>query len=346
VSYDSTVLADSPYAYWPCGDTSGTTLADATGNGRAMTLSGAYTLNQAGIPGDVGGGSVLWSGGHAVWAETANSTDCALEAWVWLPPAVTAEVIIFCNQPIAVFIELAAGVAHLYPNGGGLAGGGAINDSAWHHVVGVRSASGSNGYTAGSSYLFVDGVQVNSETGTGTGGFGTLGTWEVGAYNGAYNFTTGRTAKVALWHSTPSAATIAAHYAAGATPATSGSAVTGSATAGPATASATITATAPPVATVTGSATAGPCSASAALTATAPTGSSFTATATAGPCSASAALTTGPGPSSFTGSAAAGPCSASAYLAAAIGAPATTGRPGWFPGLARPATHHHRLFHR
>lgn len=40
----SVVLEDSPIAYWPMNETSGTTFADASGNGRSATLNGGITL--------------------------------------------------------------------------------------------------------------------------------------------------------------------------------------------------------------------------------------------------------------------------------------------------------------
>lgn len=38
------IAADTPHAYWKCNESAGTTLADSSGNGRSLTLSGTYTL--------------------------------------------------------------------------------------------------------------------------------------------------------------------------------------------------------------------------------------------------------------------------------------------------------------
>jgi hypothetical protein len=46
VAYSEQVLASAPYAYHLLRETSGTALADATGNGRSITASGTVTLNQ------------------------------------------------------------------------------------------------------------------------------------------------------------------------------------------------------------------------------------------------------------------------------------------------------------
>lgn len=47
--YWTTVLADSPVALWKMNETSGTNLADASGNGHNGTLNGTFSLNQTGL---------------------------------------------------------------------------------------------------------------------------------------------------------------------------------------------------------------------------------------------------------------------------------------------------------
>ena len=51
-AYQSLVLSTSPLAYWPCNDTVGTTIQDASGNGNIGTYAGTgVTLGQAGLKG-------------------------------------------------------------------------------------------------------------------------------------------------------------------------------------------------------------------------------------------------------------------------------------------------------
>lgn len=57
------VLADSPLLYWQVDDTSGTTAADDSGNGRTGTYTGGFTLSQASlIPTEPSGKSVALNG--------------------------------------------------------------------------------------------------------------------------------------------------------------------------------------------------------------------------------------------------------------------------------------------
>lgn len=45
-SYYDLVMSHSPLGYWRLGETSGTTAADSSGNGRSGTYTGTYTLNR------------------------------------------------------------------------------------------------------------------------------------------------------------------------------------------------------------------------------------------------------------------------------------------------------------
>lgn len=85
-AYDTAVLADSPLAYWPLDDT-GTTAADATGNGHTLTLaSGVTTGTPSLLPGDTET-AMTWT--NAVTSEStvaspgafAVATPC-IEFWV------------------------------------------------------------------------------------------------------------------------------------------------------------------------------------------------------------------------------------------------------------------------
>ena len=68
-TFSAYALSLAPVAYWRMNETSGTTLTDSIG-GAVATLTGSYTLNQAGMV--TGGASVLFSGGYAT--TSASST--------------------------------------------------------------------------------------------------------------------------------------------------------------------------------------------------------------------------------------------------------------------------------
>src|SRR5690348_5065061 len=52
-TYSATVLADHPVAYWRMDDTTGSTMADISGNANNGRYAGIYTLGQ---PGAIAGG--------------------------------------------------------------------------------------------------------------------------------------------------------------------------------------------------------------------------------------------------------------------------------------------------
>lgn len=90
MSYSDVVMADSPAAYWKCDEASGTTLADSSGNGHDMLLSGGATLGASGLltaPGAEGGTSLQLDGidGQAVlggWPTGITDWPVTQEAWV------------------------------------------------------------------------------------------------------------------------------------------------------------------------------------------------------------------------------------------------------------------------
>ena len=92
-SYASTVLSDSPLAYYRLGEASGTAAADGSGNGHAGSYSGAVTLGAAGLvsgsdtAADFSGGGVSAAGGASF-----DTPAVTFEAWVrpaWAPNGVS-----------------------------------------------------------------------------------------------------------------------------------------------------------------------------------------------------------------------------------------------------------------
>jgi hypothetical protein len=84
-SYDSVINGDGPRAYWRLGESSGTTMNDASGNGWNGTYHNSPTLGATGvIPGDT---AVTWPGTNQ-YAEVAHNTalnpgslEWAVEFW-------------------------------------------------------------------------------------------------------------------------------------------------------------------------------------------------------------------------------------------------------------------------
>lgn len=85
MSYSSTVLALSPIAYWRLGEPSGTSAADASGNGHGGTYVGSPTLGVAGLlTGDSDTAVTLGSGKYVSTPTSAayNVAHPAVVAWI------------------------------------------------------------------------------------------------------------------------------------------------------------------------------------------------------------------------------------------------------------------------
>lgn len=236
--YLAEVLADSPLAVWMLDDTSGTTVADASGNSRTLTYYNSPTLAQTGPSANIAK-SVLFNGtnqiaynGSITGMNVAASANWTFETWI--------------KYTSTSFGGRGAGlVASRWSDTSGLSGGktigidlnvdstagkiqassldsagttailiswaGSLNDGAWHHIV-VTSVSG------GAMTLYVDNVsRASSSTAryTGTGARGAM----IGGFQypapGPNDFFPGNVAAVAAYSSTLSTARIQAHYVAG-----------------------------------------------------------------------------------------------------------------------------------
>src|SRR3989440_1402067 len=82
-TYNATVLADHPVAYWRMDETTGSTMADASGNANHGRYVGIYTLGQ---PGALAGGAVAFDGqsGAASVMNTASLQVNTVPIEVWL----------------------------------------------------------------------------------------------------------------------------------------------------------------------------------------------------------------------------------------------------------------------
>src|SRR5438132_10623605 len=82
-TYSATVLADHPVAYWRMDETTGSTMADASGNANNGHYAGIYTLGQ---PGALAGGAVAFDGQSGA-ASVMNSPSLqvntvTIEMWI------------------------------------------------------------------------------------------------------------------------------------------------------------------------------------------------------------------------------------------------------------------------
>jgi signal peptidase I len=172
-SYNNEVIGDSPYLYWRLDETSGTAISDASGNNRSGSLlAQTYAQNQTGA---LTSESPNRATGFTVASITGNnqvtpSGAFSVETWVKSTSTTGGRFLGFGdangqNPSTKVDRQL-----YLAPNGRVYFGVGsakttvvsnsAINNGAWHHVVGTYT-SGSNGMK-----LYVDGVLQGQATAT------------------------------------------------------------------------------------------------------------------------------------------------------------------------------------
>src|ERR1700677_1778737 len=82
MTYQSTVLADSPTFLWLLNETSGTTAADASGNGNAGAYTGGCTLGLSAPSGvTTRAGALARSTGHILNYFGSFQTNVSAEVW-------------------------------------------------------------------------------------------------------------------------------------------------------------------------------------------------------------------------------------------------------------------------
>src|ERR1035437_7040919 len=185
MTYKSVVLADSPSVLWMLNEASGTTAADATGNGHTGTYDLAgITLGQTSlIPSDPTDTSVLCSGagGHYPMVFASNTppqvgtSAWSLEAVIKTPtlPTSAGEWILVCGSAggsggYAITIsDTGNGGSHLVCLLVGVAWGSnpstpLVSATAYHVVYAYSSAAGGTGIT------YINGSVVQTQTGLGT----------------------------------------------------------------------------------------------------------------------------------------------------------------------------------
>lgn len=216
-TYDQAVLADTPLAYWPLNETSGTTANDLSGNGHNGTYAGGFTLGQTGI-GD-GETAVAFNGSTGKVTTTLNQAFTAMSVEIWVTNWTGQNGRIIANSHTDSdndgfqFMSSAgspAPMASVIMN----VGKGTANSFA----DAVKPANGQHYFAAtydGTTITFyIDAVSSATQAFTGTVASGTA---NVGlAFNPAYNgdFFAGTIAKAAIYSHALTPTRISAHYAA------------------------------------------------------------------------------------------------------------------------------------
>ena len=221
-AYRSTVLADSPRAYYRLGEASGATAANQVASSPAGTYTGGVTLGQrGGLTVDTDTAARLdGTSGHVAIpaASTLNvAGPLTIEAWVNRSSQANAPIVEY-NSGSAMGVHVwtypnpdtlwanfmdTAGASHWIQAPGALASVG-----TWYHVAAV--------YDGTNAFLYVNGVQVaTSNVGSFTPQTSYplyIGRRPQGTPNGYF---AGLTDEVAVYAGALPAARIAAHFAAG-----------------------------------------------------------------------------------------------------------------------------------
>lgn len=213
IAYRSAVLADSPLAYWPLDDLSGTTATDVSGNGRDGTYSGGYTLGSPLVNDEK---SVLIGTNGVVTIPGASWMDLAtfsIECWFRTTshgPLVSRDSA--SRRPWVTGIEPTTGY-QVYAYGNNQYGPAKyslqtnLHDGEWHHLVWTITGA------VGKHYL--DGVETLSYSNGGTIPPSSSIDLLIGrTYNVDDSFV-GSIARVAMYGSVLSGARVLAHYQAG-----------------------------------------------------------------------------------------------------------------------------------
>lgn len=231
MSYESVVLADTPSLLWMLQETTGTTAADATGNGNTGTYTGGYTQAVTG-PANVGNGTgALFDGstGYVIEAALTGTSPSTFTIECWFKTS-------SASRGIGGFTHGVPGDAGSFdrevyvsptPSGAaagftyGLSGGtetvtstGTYDDGDWHYLAYVLGTD---------AVLYVDGSQVAIKSGAGTPGATYTGGWLAGAVGGlgtdlgptlSSEYFSGSLAAFATYGYALTSGQVAAHYAA------------------------------------------------------------------------------------------------------------------------------------
>jgi YD repeat-containing protein len=215
--YDYLVRNDAPLAYYPLDETSGTTAADASGNGNNASYSGGYTQNQSGaLAGTNSGTAVGLSGGTISGSvpnlNTAPGAYNTVELWLkWdgaqgeIPFSLGGYTLFFNWNEFGFWNS--GGDVYMTTN--------VPSANTWHYVV----AEFYNGRPEDGAKLWIDGAQQTlAEVSGSTPSSSTVATnfnisgWSL---NGNWRMQGGAIDAVALYGGLLSPAEIAAHYAEG-----------------------------------------------------------------------------------------------------------------------------------
>lgn len=227
MSYSLEVLTDFPRIYLRLGESSGTTAADSSGNGRTGAYTNGPTLGVTGaLVGDANTAVTLDGSNDYVAISAAswmNIADYSVE--VWFKSTSTTAGVYFATRDNAVtgtkiwglgFNNTAGDGKVVFVTWSSVSGSlfqplysttAGFNDGAWHHVVAVKSGN--------MVLLYVDGVLENSSTAYSAFDTSSAVGIDLGRRGNSSLYFPGTLDEFAFYPTALSAARIATHYRAG-----------------------------------------------------------------------------------------------------------------------------------
>ena len=227
MSYSSEVLTDSPLLYWRFEETSGTSAADSSGNGKTGTYVSSPTLGATGLISD-GVAVGLNGSGQYVYGPASETTTSTTQfsAEAWFKTTSSSAMLVGMRQIGSgsgarwrLTINSAAGKIRGQndDNFVTVTSTTTINDGNPHHVVLVQDAT--------TLRLYVDGVQEASASSTPTSASGN-GQVFAGSNNVSSFTLNGTLDEFAVYGAALSSGRVSAHYAARVGPVTGAAAAT------------------------------------------------------------------------------------------------------------------------
>ncbi len=228
--YASTVLSDSPSAYWRLGETSGTSAANQVAGAPAGAYtttaggSGGYTLGVVGALAGDPDRAVTLNGTSGYVSIPSNAaldlTDGPFSIEFWVKRSATGrtdEVIDKGVSGSAYRVRIGSGNQIIFSKGSTEVArtATATVDTGWHHVAVTKTLSGAGQVV----HIYLDGVDAALTLGSTTAFSNNASTLQIGFDNaGSPSYLQGTIDEVALYKSVLTQARVQAHYQAGVTP--------------------------------------------------------------------------------------------------------------------------------
>lgn len=217
VDYDATVLADSPVAYWPLQESTGTAADDLGPHSLTGTYTGAFALAQPPIASGLGASTQFGVGGSGAWVDVPHNSlldfssgSYSLELWLELASNGSLQALVctsITTGSYALIIQSSNKLGIFPASGITSIGTTALATATPYHIVYTYDS------VANLSSVYVNGVLDGTAIG-GSPGPGGSSDFNIGSVAGG-GPTLGNISNVAVYDSALSPTRIAAHYAAG-----------------------------------------------------------------------------------------------------------------------------------